>query len=100
MCRIMWWVWPHLRWLWAWIGTVTAGLFVSWLYSLLSEQPLPHVRVASALLHHDWPWITLSLMGGPILPVAVHRARQQPGVDFMVARRRTRQVRGACIQVK
>ena len=40
----MWWAWPHLRRLWAAVGTITAGLAVTWVYSLLSERALPHLR--------------------------------------------------------
>jgi len=75
----MWWLWPHLRRLWAGIGTVAAGLFVSWFYSLLSEQPQPHARIAYALLYRDWPWITFSLMVlGGVSAVAekAHRNRE------------------------
>ncbi len=51
----MWRMWPHLRRLWAGIGTVTAGLVVTWLYSLMSEQALPHLRIVSNLLYGYWP---------------------------------------------
>jgi hypothetical protein len=58
----MWWLWPHLRRLWAGVGTVTAGLIVTWLYSLLSAQALPHVSIASTLLREYWPWLASGLI--------------------------------------
>jgi hypothetical protein len=58
----MWWMWPHLRRLWAGVGTITAGLIVTWLYSLLSAQALPHVSIASILLRDYWPWLAGGLL--------------------------------------
>ena len=58
----MWWLWPHLRRLWAGVGTVAAGLIVTWLYSLLSAQALPHVSIASTLLRDYWPWLAGGLL--------------------------------------
>jgi len=40
----MWWLWPHLRRLWAGVGTVTAGLAVTYLYNLWSKQAVPDLR--------------------------------------------------------
>ena len=37
----MWWLWPHLRRLWAAAGTLSAGLAVNYLYGWLRSQPVP-----------------------------------------------------------
>src|SRR5690348_2345918 len=39
--RDMWWLWPHLRRLWAAAGTVSAGLAVNYLYGWLENKPAP-----------------------------------------------------------
>jgi hypothetical protein len=52
----MWWLWPHLRRLWTVTGAVLVGLIVTWLYSLLSEQAVPHPSIVATLFHDHWPW--------------------------------------------
>src|SRR5215469_11562128 len=73
----MWWLWPHLRRLWAAVGTVTVGLVVTWLYSLLSEQPLPHSRVALEILDDYWPWFGAALLALTTLSVVAERAHSR-----------------------
>jgi hypothetical protein len=71
------WLWPHLRRLWAGVGTVTAGLAVTWLYSWLSEQPLPHSRVALEALENYWPWLGAALLALTTLSVVAERAHSR-----------------------
>ena len=73
----MWSLWPQLRRLWAGVGTVTAGLLVTWLYSLLSEQPLPHSRVALQILDDYWPWLGATLLALTTLSVVAERAHRR-----------------------
>jgi TolB-like protein/Tfp pilus assembly protein PilF len=73
----MWSLWSQLRRLWAGVGTVTAGLLVTWLYSLLSEQPLPHSRVALQILDDYWPWLGAALLALTTLSVVAARAHRQ-----------------------
>jgi len=73
----MWSLWSQLRRLWAGVGTVTAGLLVTWLYSLLSEQPLPHSRVALQILDDYWPWLGVALLTLTTLSVVAERAHRQ-----------------------
>lgn len=73
----MWWLWPHLRRLWAGVGTVTVGLVVTYLYSLLSEQALPHLRVAVSVLHAYGPWLTGTLLALAVISIAAERAHRQ-----------------------
>ena len=73
----MWWAWPHLRRLWAAVGTITVGLVVTWLYSLLSEQALPHLRIASFLLHDYWPWLGAGLLALTTVSIVAERAHRQ-----------------------
>ncbi len=70
----MWWLWPHLRRLWAGVGTVIAGLVVTCLYSWLSEQPLPHSRVALQTLEDYWPWLGAGLLALTTLSIVAERA--------------------------
>ena len=73
----MWWTWPHVRRLWAGVGTITAGLAVTWVYSLLSEQALPHLRIASFLLHDYWPWLGAGLLALMTVSIIAERAHRQ-----------------------
>ena len=73
----MWWAWPHLRRLWAGVGTITVGLVVTWLYSLLSEQALPHLRIASFLLRDYWPWLGAGLLALTTVSIVAERAHWQ-----------------------
>ena len=69
--------WPRLRRLWAGVGTITVGLVVTWLYSLLSEQALPHLRIASFLLHDYWPWLGAGLLALTTVSIVAERAHWQ-----------------------
>ena len=69
--------WPRLRRLWAGVGTITVGLVVTWLYSLLSEQALPHLRIASFLLHDYWPWLGAGLLALMTVSIIAERAHRQ-----------------------
>jgi hypothetical protein len=73
----MWWIWPHLRRLWAGVGTITAGLIVTWLYSLLSAQALPHVSIASTLLRDYWPWLAGGLLAFAMVSSAAEQAHRR-----------------------
>ena len=42
------WAWPHLRRLWAGVGTMIAGLTVTYVYNLWSRQAVPDLRMPSA----------------------------------------------------
>jgi TolB-like protein/Tfp pilus assembly protein PilF len=93
----MWSLWPQLRRLWAGVGTVTAGLLVTWLYSLLSEQPLPHSRVALQILDDYWPWLGVALLALTTLSVVAERAHRRhagqpvPAIsEYLVPRFRSR----------
>jgi hypothetical protein len=73
----MWWLWPHLRRLWAGVGTVTVGLVVTCLYSWLSEQPLPHSRIALQTLDDYWLWLGAALLALTTLSVFAERAHRR-----------------------
>jgi tetratricopeptide (TPR) repeat protein len=73
----VWWLWPHLRRLWAGVGTVTAGIVITYLYSLLSEQPLPHLSVATDLLHAYGRWMTGTLLALALITIAAERANRR-----------------------
>jgi hypothetical protein len=73
----MWRLWPHLRRFWAGVGAVAAGLIVTWLYSMMSEQALPHLRVAGVLLHDYWPWLGVGLFALTVGSVVAERAHRQ-----------------------
>ena len=69
----MWWLWPHLRRLWAAAGTVSAGLAVNYIYGWLRNQP------ASALSHitdHLWRyryWSLSALLAFAVVSVFAER---------------------------
>jgi TolB-like protein len=75
----MWRLWPHLRRLWAVTGAVILGLTVTYIYSAVSEQALPHFRIVTQLLHDYWLWfggaaVTLAMMS--IVAERAHRHRE------------------------
>ena len=70
-------MWPHLRRLWAGAGAVTAGLVVTWLYSLISEQALPRIHVVSALAYGYWPWFGGALFVLTIVSVFAEQAHRR-----------------------
>jgi predicted ATPase len=73
----MWWLWPHLRRLWAATGAVIVGLVVTYLYSLSSKQALPDFRIISNFLRDYWPWFCGSLFALAMVSVFAERAHQQ-----------------------
>jgi tetratricopeptide (TPR) repeat protein len=73
----MWWTWPHLRRLWAAVGTVTAGLVVSYLYSLSSKQAVPDLRIVSNFLSGYWLWFGGGMIALAIISVFAERAYRQ-----------------------
>jgi hypothetical protein len=73
----MWWAWPQLRRFWAGVGPVAAGLLVTWLYSLLSEQALPHLRIASTMLENYWPCLGAGLLTLTAASIVAERAHRQ-----------------------
>jgi hypothetical protein len=74
----VWWLWPHLRRLWAGVGTITAGLVVTFLYSLLSEQALPLMRIAVSVVDAYWPWLTGTLLALAVISIAAEPEHRQP----------------------
>ena len=73
----MWWLWPHLRRLWAGVGTLTAGLTVTYLYNLWSKQAVPDLRSLSSLLHDYWVWTGGGLLALATVSVVAERAHRQ-----------------------
>ena len=73
----MWWLWPHLRRLWAGVGTVIVGLVVTCLYSWLSKQPLPQSGVALQTLQDYWPWLGAALLALMTLSIVAERAHNR-----------------------
>src|ERR1700757_4962286 len=70
----MWWLWPHLRRLWTVTGAVLVGLIVTWLYSLLSEQAVPHPSIVATLFHDYWPWFGGAAVALAMVSVVAERA--------------------------
>jgi TolB-like protein/Tfp pilus assembly protein PilF len=70
----MWWLWPHLRRLWTVTGAVLVGLIVTWLYSLLSEQAVPHPSIVATLFHDYWPWFGGAAVALATVSVVAERA--------------------------
>src|SRR5215469_12520091 len=69
----MWWIWPHLRRLWAAAGTLAAGLVVSYLSSFSNRLLLPNQQTAWKLLSdHRW-WLGSALMALAIASVFAER---------------------------
>jgi predicted ATPase len=69
--------WPYLRRLWALLGAMVVGLAVTWLYSLASEQPLPHLRIAAQLLRDDGPWLAGLLFVLGAVSITAERAHRR-----------------------
>jgi AAA ATPase-like protein len=69
----MWWLWSHLRRLWAAAGTVSAGLAVNYLYGWLGNQRAP---VLSHLTDYLWRyryWSLSALLAFAVASVFVER---------------------------
>jgi hypothetical protein len=69
--------WPYLRRLWELLGAIIVGLAVTWLYSLVSGQPLPHQRIAAQFLQEDWPWLAGLLFVLAAVSVTAERAHRR-----------------------
>jgi TolB-like protein/Tfp pilus assembly protein PilF len=96
----MWRLWPHLRRLWAAAGTVIAGLAVTWLYSVLSEQAQPHLHVTINLLDAYGPWLGAILFGLTTLSLLAARAHRRHEAQAAAAAQRRRPVRGRTIEAQ
>jgi predicted ATPase len=75
----MWWAWPHLRRFWAGVGTLAAGLTVTYVYNLWSRQAVPDLRSAFGVLHDYWVWTgsaLLALMAVSVVAERAHRRHQ------------------------
>ena len=70
----MWWLWPHLRRLWAAAGTLTAGLVVSYLSSFSSRLLLPDQKTAWKFLSGHWWWLGSALMALGVASVFAERS--------------------------
>src|SRR5215472_1701727 len=69
----MWWIWPHLRRLWAAAGTLAAGLVVSYLSSFSSRLLLPNQQTAWKFFSgHRW-WLGCALMALAVASVFAER---------------------------
>ncbi|HKV54776.1 MAG TPA: AAA family ATPase [Candidatus Binataceae bacterium] len=65
----MWWLWPHLRRLWAAAGTVSAGLAVNYLYGWLGNQPAPTLSRLSDYLWRYRYWSLSALLAFAVASV-------------------------------
>ena len=73
----MWWAWPHLRRLWAGVGTLIAGLTVTYVYNLWSRQAVPDLRSAFGFLHDYWLWTVGTLVGLTALSFVAEQAHRR-----------------------
>jgi predicted ATPase len=73
----MWWLWPHLRRLWAGVGTMIAGLTVTYVYNLWSKQAVPDLRSAYAFLHDYWLWAGGALIALGSVSIAAERSHRR-----------------------
>ena len=69
----MWWLWPHLRRLWAAAGTVSAGLAVNYLYGWLGNQPAPALSQFTDYLWRYRYWSLSALLAFAIASVFAER---------------------------
>jgi hypothetical protein len=65
----MWWLWPHLRRLWAAAGTVSAGLGVNYLYGWLGNRPAPAVSRLTDYLWRYRYWSLSALLAFAVVSV-------------------------------
>jgi tetratricopeptide (TPR) repeat protein len=70
----MWWVWPHLRRLWAATGAIIVGLTVSYLFNLWSKQAVPDLRSAYGFVHGYWLWTAVALVALGAVSVTAEQA--------------------------
>jgi tetratricopeptide (TPR) repeat protein len=73
----MWWAWPHLRRLWAGVGTLAAGLTVTYVYNLWSRQAVPDVRSAFGFIRDYWIWTGSALLALTAVSVVAERAHRR-----------------------
>ena len=69
----MWWLWPHLRRLWAAAGTVSAGLAVNYLYGWLGKQPAPALSQLTDYLWRYRYWGLSALLAFAVASVLAER---------------------------
>src|SRR5215470_12380707 len=69
----MWWLWPHLRRLWAAAGTVSAGLAVNYLYGWLGNQPAPALSRLTDYLWRYRYWSLSALLAFAVASVFAER---------------------------
>ncbi len=69
----MWWVWPHLRRLWAAAGTVSAGLAVNYLYGWLRNQPASALSQITDQLWRYRYWSLSALLAFAVASVFAER---------------------------
>src|SRR5215469_7368867 len=69
----MWWLWPHLRRLWAAAGTVSAGLVVNYLYGWLGNQPAPTLSRLTEYLWRYRYWSLSALLAFAVASVFAER---------------------------
>ena len=69
----MWWLWPHLRRLWAAAGTVSAGLAVNYLYGWLGNQSAPALSRLTDYLWRYRYWSLSALLAFAIASVFAER---------------------------
>ena len=50
----MWWMWPHLRRLWAALGTVGVGLTINYLYGVWDNESVPNLSLVTNFLTKNW----------------------------------------------
>jgi tetratricopeptide (TPR) repeat protein len=73
----MWWLWPHFKRLWAGVGTLIAGLTVTYVYNLWSKQAVPDLRSAFSVLHDYWAWAGSALLALMAVSFAAERAHRK-----------------------
>jgi hypothetical protein len=73
----MWWVWPHLRRLWAATGAVIVGLTVTCLYNLWTRQAVPDLSSLYSFLHDYWVWAGGSLIALAAVSVFAEQAHRR-----------------------
>src|SRR5215470_15054568 len=69
----MWWLWPHLRRLWAAAGIVSAGLAVNYLYGWLGKQPAPALSQLTDDLWRYRYWSLSALLAFAVASVFAER---------------------------
>jgi hypothetical protein len=77
VCKLLWWLWPHFRRLWAMAGTVAAGLTARYLFALWSNQSVPKVERFLRFPSGYWYWAGGGLMLFAIISVVAARAHRR-----------------------